>query len=367
MKEKNSVISLLKLVAVILIIMSHITPDFVNSNSLAYVNSNLATSNIQEFYVIFSKYLGQLGVCIFIACSTYFLVERDSIRSIKVITIELDAILIGIITLVLYSIIRRTFAFCYLRTVFMPMTFSSNWFIGCYIIYYLSVPYLNDMLKNKGKYSAFKISLFVIIFYSILQMIFKDHYYSNHLIGFYCIHIMMYYYKNYMKRAVNTKINCVIVVVSSLILIFGIWTYNLIAVKTGAFIDKMQHFRMFMNPLMIIIAFSLIGVSQKNRFHNVILDKIAELTFFVYVIHENDIIKNTFRADYFIYAYERFSYKYLILICIFGVCCTFLISILLAYLYKNTLHRFVLNRSDEIYKIIKKTVFRLMTTLDNIL
>lgn len=66
---RNSGVELLRIVAILLIVMSHCLPFYGSPSFKFYVNLNLATKDIDHLIMIFIKYFGQIANCVFIVYS----------------------------------------------------------------------------------------------------------------------------------------------------------------------------------------------------------------------------------------------------------------------------------------------------------
>lgn len=71
------------------------------------------------------------------------------------------------------------------------------------------------------------------------------------------------------------------------------------------------------------------------------------------MIHENDLIRNYARGDYFKFLYNNFNYNYIVLLCFISSIITFIVSVIIATIYKNTLHKGVVFITNKIYDEIK--------------
>ena len=85
---RRSGIELLKIAAILLIVISHITqtmnapnPDIAYSGYLIDLDS--ATRSLQTFVLILFRHFGVLGNTVFFICSAWFLLESDKFRKKK--------------------------------------------------------------------------------------------------------------------------------------------------------------------------------------------------------------------------------------------------------------------------------------------
>ncbi len=124
---RNSNIELLRIFAMFLIILSHAVP---------YGNNN-AVDNYKEFLLLLMRYAGQIGNCIFICCSAYFLLDSKTLNAKKIYHIATDTFFISIFIMLFYVIWGYPLPFQKIIISIFPITFNNNWFIGCYILYYI--------------------------------------------------------------------------------------------------------------------------------------------------------------------------------------------------------------------------------------
>lgn len=361
MSIRISSISLIKLLAIILIIISHITPDFGSSDLHSYISSISATNSLNVFYVVFSKYLGQLGVCVFVVCSAYFLVDRDCTSKRKAIQLEIDAIFVGLISaFICFNISPHLFDLKYIPALIFPMSIGSNWFVTCYILYYLIVPILNKGIRNLEKTQLIKLCLSLFFLYSVAQMVFKDRYYSTHLVGFVCIHCFAALYKSYNWRfKENIRLSKIVFTFSFVFLFLMVFILDIIGLHIDYLSSKMQHFRMFMNPFIVICSFSLLNWSLHSDIKSEIIDKLSTTTFIVYMFHENDIIKNTIRPEFFAMLYSNGFYSHLAFVCLISSFAVFLISIVFSIIYFKTIG--IISKKMSVF--FERIIFSIMNKL----
>ena len=71
----------------------------------------------------------------------------------------------------------------------MPVRFSLNWFVGCYVVYYLIHPLLNSAIEKMSSNTMKKYVLTLFVVYSIMGLVGQVAYYYTNLVGFICIHM----------------------------------------------------------------------------------------------------------------------------------------------------------------------------------
>lgn len=99
-KKRNSNIELLKIIAMLLITISHVIPYNYPNPGNEYINIGNASMNFTNIALQFIRYLGQIGNVIFVICSSYFLLEKKKTKYKKVMQIIIDNVFISVICLI---------------------------------------------------------------------------------------------------------------------------------------------------------------------------------------------------------------------------------------------------------------------------
>ena len=117
------------------------------------------------------------------------------------------------------------------------------------------------------------------------------------------------------------------------------------------------------NPFILGIGISIFNMFSKLNLKSRAINYLASLTLPIYIIHENLLIRNYIRPLYFNYILTTYTYDYLIVSCLIGSAMTFVISIILATVYKETLGRLVNKLSAALYRLFGKLKIKLGKTL----
>jgi hypothetical protein len=79
-RERNYGIDLLKIIAMILIVLSHSVPKYGDPTTVRYIDFSKASRDIQEQLMMLFIYGGQIGNCIFIVCSSHLMINSNKIN-----------------------------------------------------------------------------------------------------------------------------------------------------------------------------------------------------------------------------------------------------------------------------------------------
>ena len=327
-KKRSSGIELLKIIAVFMIMLSHSTPDYGFDTYLpSYFDLNYATTDIQTIVMIFMKYLGQMGNTIFVVCSAYFLLDSNKARMNKVVSMIADCYLISIMYLLAVNVLDINVGPDLTRHSLFPVTYDTNWFVSCYIVFYLLHPVLNQVIYSLEKKQLLHVMMVLVLFYSVLDTIFtSDNYCYSDLLGFVVIYFIVAYVKLYLKSTGEKNTSNVICLLLGLVgYAAQILITNIVGLRVVAYEDMMLHWNRFMNPFNILIALSLFQLFKKLEFTNCIVNYVASFSLLMYVAYENILFRLYLRPYYYAFAYayygnERFAYyAFLLALMSFGV------------------------------------------------
>ena len=165
-KVRNSSLELLKILALLLIAISHSAPIYGNKNSIAYIDLNIASNELTMFVLVFFKCLGQIGNVIFIVCSAFFLVDSKNTKKEKTINIIIDSFIISIFFLIATIVAGIDLSYKEIIKQFIPIILGNNWFIGCYLLLYIFHPILNMIINNLEQRKLLRLN---VILLSILR------------------------------------------------------------------------------------------------------------------------------------------------------------------------------------------------------
>lgn len=303
---RRSGIELLKCIAVLLIVMSHLLLCSENYDSPSVISLSEATENISVLMCIIIRYLGQLGNTIFIVCSSYFLIDSSRVKPEKVLTLLGINLSVNLIFALIFIVNGVEITLKELIRSFFPTILANNWFVTCYIIFYLIHPFLNIILRNVTQAQLLTINIFCITAYSFFQMVRSGVLYYNALIGFIVIYFITAYMKKYLKNiSLSLSINIFAASISLLGLIILILATNFLGLHINYLNDKMLHWKIFINPFIIIFALSVFNIFSKMDFISKAVNYLSSLSMIIYIVHEN-ILLQTYTRPYvfdFIYKY----------------------------------------------------------------
>ena len=328
-----------------------------------FININKAVYNYQGFLTILIRCLGQIGNCIFICCSAWFLVDSKKINVKKVINIIVNVFIVSVIIMILCIIGGINLSFKEIIKCILPTSFNNNWFIGCYILYYIIHQPLNKFIECLNKKQLLRVNMFLIIYFCVWQLIFRKIYSS--IMGFIVLHFIVAYIKKYMPNYTkNIKLNICALIISIIGFIFSMAIFNILCLKVSAFDkDIMLYIADIINPFLIIASISILNLFINRNFINKIINYIASLTLLIYIIHDNVLLRNYVRSWYYSKIYLTYGYNHINLIIIFTAIGMMVASIILASIYKETIQKIVRKICDYLYPYIKTYILKIENLL----
>lgn len=243
----------------------------------------------------------------------------------------------------------------------LPNTFALNWYITCYIIFYIIHPYLNKLVDRLEKKELLFLSLFMLFLYSIMNTIKGGLFFTSDLIVFVTIYLCVAYTKKYTIRTIsNRKINRSIIILSSILYIVAIVLLNIAGIRITFLNSQMLHFVKTENILFLVFAFSLFNLFRSKSFVNKGINNLSKLTLYIYVIHENYLFRTYIRPYFFVFIKEHLGYDLLPLWIILSAILLFTVSAILSWIYKVTLHKLVVKFADKTYEKLRSVYNRFM-------
>lgn len=213
--EKDSRFDFLKVISTLFIIGWHIAQhsSVFGEGEWSIIMQSTSIGMITSVIVGTS---GQIAVTIFIIISSWFMAERRSIKSRKIIRLMIET---SIFSLLLYIIVTGIGLHPFslkesIKELITPL-YTQYWFITCYCIYYFIVPLLNEMFSKKStlalKNTCLVLTILIPLYNNLIGGPFGD------FCWFIYIHIVVLYLKRTSCKYFAKLQNLAIVV-------WGFWT-----------------------------------------------------------------------------------------------------------------------------------------------
>lgn len=356
-KSRNSSIELIKIIAILMIVLSHSIPVNVPNSLYAL---NIASADIQHLIANIFRYLGQVGNAIFVVSSAWFLVDSKKVNGKKLLYIYGDCFVFSMLWLgIALFLLDYDISAKELIKQFFPVTFQLNWFICCYIMLYAIHPLLNKIICSITKETHLLICITAFILYCVISEIKGELYFYNNLIGFIMLYFLTAYIKLYLKElSANKKVSIGMMLTGAIgsILLFA--ALELAGLHIGFLSNKITHFSNFTNPCCLLFVFGLFCYAKEHSFVSKPVNYLSGLSLIIYIFHENYFVYFYLRNDIFKIILEKYTFNHFIPWVIIVAILTLIISVAVSALYQSTIKRLVVKicnlLADFIESVYKK-------------
>ena len=356
-KQRLSGIELLKIVGILLVIVSHVVETLNNPNPyISYqdyiVPLGHATKSVSKLLLALLRYCGDFGNMIFFACSAWFLLDSQKVNKKKILQMILDVWMISFCFVVVIVWLRHgNVSKGLLLKQFFPILFENNWYITCYILFYAIHPFLNWILEKMDQKLLLKTDLILMILYGGINYVHHTHYFANALIYWIVIYFVIAYVKRYLTTMQNDKKKNI------KLFLFGLICHCLVVILTnffglhiGAFENKVMKWQSYCSPFILCQVIGLLNLARNEKFVSKFVNTVSSLSLFVYVIHENMLLRTYYRPLWWHMIYNTFGYRYILLWVLLMVLVLAVVSMLLAWFYKISLQHVTTKMCGVMYQ-----------------
>ena len=187
--NRQSGIEFLKVIAIFIIMITHLTQSWLKYTDIQFTVTNM---NANLFILLIFRHLGDIGNLIFFVCSAWFIVDSNKSKKQKIIQMIADVLTISVLWLLVPMITRVPFLNVKLIIKsLLPITFENNWYITCYILFYLASPFINKIINGIDGKIHFRIVLVLSFLYLFVNSIIGDRYYISSLIVFIVVYFIV--------------------------------------------------------------------------------------------------------------------------------------------------------------------------------
>lgn len=362
--KRSSGIELLKVTAIMLIVISH-AAQTLNPEEITYIpyqdyfiNLSLATANVRYFLLSVFRTFGALGNTIFFVSSAWFLLDSKTANKKKIINMLVEVWIISFILLIVTLILKRGAVepkVVILRQL-LPTTYANNWYVTCYMLFYLIHPMLNLVIYKLKREELLKATLMMVFLYIIVNYIRDGFFFPSALTLWTAIYFAMAYMKLYMKDFSSNKSYNLILLISGISAHLAVLVItNLLGLRIGYFEDKLLRWgNVNSNPFLITAAVSLLNLARGMKFKNYFINYLSSLSLLIYIIHENLVVRVYLRPYIMNYICTNYGYSHIVLWVLLFAAALFVLSAAAASLYKLTVRRLLPAISEMVYAIVSK-------------
>lgn len=343
-KERESGIELYKVIAIFLIVLSHVIQTLTEPNYVlgigegTFINIATATTDLNVLLLALFRICGALGNNMFFICSAWFLVNSKKMSLKKVVHMILDVWIINMIVLIALRSIGVQLQISDTVKTFFPTTFANNWYITCYLLFYMIHPFLNRMLEQLSinEHLAFATILFVIYFIiPVLPLEEINLFFANEFVIFLATYVIVSFIKIFKNEwTEKLKTNKCILFVSVISYIVLILCVDFLGLRTNYFLNRLVRWNMNNSLFMFLIAFSSFNIMKKKEFINRTINYLSSLSLLVYIFHENLAFRRYFRPVIEFSILNRFGIEHAFICAVCMAVSLAILSFIISAIYK---------------------------------
>lgn len=288
---RDSQFELLRILAMLMIVASHAAQHSLAGGWSLLVQPmgvNTAATYLMGTY-------GQLGVCLFVIISSWFLCGKSGIRAEKIVRLYVQTMLCSLAIFALVKIggfepVGRK----ELAKALLTPAWGGYWFIRTYLLFYIIVPFLQQYVQGTDERTHGRLALVLVAVIPTLHFFFPTGGEFGLVGDFVCIFVAVSYLKrregNFLER------HCIAVFAGLLALMqTSLFAVHFLCGKfgIGAELEKriLLHIYASRHIFVMTLAMSLFYVFKRyvRIGQSRLINAIAGTTFGVYILHENPL------------------------------------------------------------------------------
>ncbi|MBR3727573.1 MAG: acyltransferase family protein [Muribaculaceae bacterium] len=199
-KQRYSNIELYRIIIMILIVAHH----YVDSSGLLEVMKQSPTSFKSIYLYIFGMW-GKTGINCFVLITGYFMCQSHiTLRKFTKLVFWIE--FYRIVTYLIFCASGYiNFSLAVFARNLMPVYNITHGFVGCFLIFFLTIPFLNILIKNMSKRQHFLLLLLSLFIYSLWAQIPYLEVRMNYVIWFDVLYILSSYIRLHISPHIDHK------------------------------------------------------------------------------------------------------------------------------------------------------------------
>ena len=285
-KQRNSNLELFRIITMLLIVMHHYV---VNSGLAAEIGPMYSSPmSWRSLFLFIAGAFGKTGINCFVLITGYFMC-KSNITGKKFIKLVLEVLFYRIVIGAIFMITRyEPITLKSILTMLLPVKDIAQNFTGCYLIFFLCIPFLNILIHNLSEKQHIKLLLLMMFTYVVLGTVpfFKvDMNYVSWFIVLYFLasYIRLYPKTLYENNKLWTTMTIVFIVFEILSVVGCAWLGNILNKKAAyLFVADSNTFLAVGTGICSFLMFK--NLKMKN---NKFINTVSASTFGVLLIHAN--------------------------------------------------------------------------------
>ena len=283
-KTRESNIELYRIFLMLLIIAHHYV-----------IHPGLDTIIYNDFFSFKSVYIaifgafGKIGINCFVLITGYFMCESNiNLKKFTKLLLEIEFYKI-IIFVILCLTGNDSFTIMNFARSVLPVTFITNNFTSCYLLFYLFIPFINILIKNIKRKQHLTLIIMLLFIYSILGSIPSFILKFNYISFFIFIYLIGAYIRKYKILVLENRKKCMIINIVLMFLSISSIILGMLAFEK--YNMKIMYF--FVNDsnkiLAVFLAISIFYLFKNMKIkYNKYINQIALSIFGVLLIHNDN-------------------------------------------------------------------------------
>lgn len=342
--RRESGIELIKIIAILLIVISHVTQTLGSVNASFppdyVIDLTLATRSARRFILTVLRYFGQQGNYIFFVCSAWFLPDSRAAKGGKIAGMIADTWLVSMIALAAFLLCGISLPPTKIVKCVFPVIFANNWYVTCYLLFYAIHPALNLVIRSLDRrrfLAAVCVSGF--LYFGICFLI-SGLLFNSSLVTF----VVIYFFVAFLKIHApdfcgNRRLNWILLLSGIILNTLLLLLTNLLGLHIDFFKNRLLVW-CDQNPFLLMTAVGAMNLARGRKFSSGAVNYVSGLSLLIYIIHENILVREYLRPLVFIWIQARFGYSRILGWVFLYSAVLFAAALLLAVIYRETLGRF---------------------------
>ena len=320
-KKRESNIELYRIIIMLLIIAHH----YVVNSGLLEIMYNNPTSLKSIFLFIFGAW-GKIGINCFLLITGYYMCKsRISLKKFLKLLFEVEFYRMVIFFIFLLCGMECLEKVNIINAIW-PFTYVEHNFTGCYLLFYLFIPYINKLIENMNKKEHEILILLMFFIYSVLGNISQFKVVFNYITLYVYIYLIGAYIRLYpieffYRKKTILGITFILIILCILSIIYCLYADTL----------NIYYYVSDSNKVLSVLTSICLFVCFKNMDikYNKIINNVASSIFGVLLIHANSDAMRIFLWNTVLNNVEMFDSNYLYIHAISSVIIVFLICTLI--------------------------------------
>ena len=313
-KPRQSGIELVKILAIFLVVLSHVTQTLFTPQGLwgyaggAFWDLDAPAADWQHFALLLCMDAGVIGNGIFFLASAWFLCGSSQVKPEKFLRMELNVwsvsvlVLLGFLAAGLRPGLTTIIPCCF------PTLFSTNWYITCYLMLYLVHPYCNRLIYNLSKRDLLGLTAGLVFCYVFLGTLSPGMLFSSQLIVFLTLYFMVACLRQYPPRWLESaRVNLLILAAGCTGVFLLLYGTNWLNTRSPGSISPMRWYTT-QNFFNLMIAFSLFQLFRRLHFTSRWVNRLSGLSLLIYLLHDNILFKVYLRPLPLLWIFQKYGY-----------------------------------------------------------